>query len=446
MVADLVLNNAKAYVKRELMDCSIAIKDGKILKMGKEANMPEAHKKIDLKGLLVLPGLIDVHVHLRDEGKAYKEDFYSGTAAAAAGGITTVLDMPNNEPVTMSSEALRNRMKTAEKKVLVNVGFYTEFPKDLKEMEMMVNVGAFAFKLFMGEQIGGLNIDDDKALMEAFKIARRLNVPVAVHAEDKATLEKVKGKFKNANISGLDAFLKAHSTTAETKAVKRLLKIAKQTGVRLHFCHLSTKNSLKLVAEAKKSGMTITCEATPHHLLLTVDDLKRLGLIALTVPPLREKHHAEALWDGIKNRWIDIIASDHAPHTLGEKSAKSVWDVKVGIPGLETILCLLLTEVKGGRLSIGDIVELLAHRPAEVFNLRGRGYLREGYSADLTIVDLNVECKVDSSKFFSKAKFSPFDGWILKGKPVKTYVNGRLIMDDGEIVAEAGSGKILRRE
>jgi len=446
LIVDLVLSNMKAYIDNAIIDCNLAINQGRIFKIGKEANMPKAEAKIDLKNLLVLPGLIDVHVHLRDEGKAYKEDFYSGTAAAAAGGITTVLDMPNNKPVTMSVEALRRRMRIAERKVLVNVGFYSEFPKNMNEIEEIIREGAVAFKLFMAEQIGGLNIDDDHALLKAFKIVSRLKTSVAVHAEDKTMLKRVEDELKHTNHNDTEAFLKAHSEIVEAKAVKRLLNIAEQTNVHVHFCHVSTENGLRAIIDGKKSGMTITCETTPHHLFLSVDDLRQIGTLTLTMPPIREKHHSAALWDGIKNGWIDILASDHAPHMLSEKKAKSVWDVKVGIPGLETTLPLLLTEVKHGRLSITDIVRLMSEKPAEIFGLKDRGCLKEGNNADLVFVDLNRKYKIDASKFYSKAKFSPFDGWNVKGKPVKTFVGGRLIMDEGEVVAEAGSGEIIRRE
>lgn len=446
MTVDLVLSNAKAYIDNEIVDCSLAINRGKIFKIAKETYMPEAEIKINLKNLLVLPGLIDVHVHLRDEGKAYKEDFYSGTAAAAAGGITTVLDMPNNRPVTMSVEALRRRMKIAERKILVNVGFYSEFPKNMKEAEEIIREDAVAFKLFMGEQIGGLNIDNDHALLEAFEIVSSLKVPVAVHAEDKTTFKKVEDELKRNNCNDVEAFLKAHSENVEVTAVKRLLKIAEQTNVHVHFCHISTENGLKAIIGGKKSGIKITCEATPHHLFLSVDGLRRIGMLALATPPIREKHHIAALWNGIRNGWIDILASDHAPHTLGEKKAESVWDVKAGVPGLETTLPLLLTEVKHGRLSITDLVRLMSKNPAEVFGLKGRGSLKGGNTADLIVVDLDRKYRIDASKFHSKAKYSPFDGSRVEGKPVKTFVGGRLVMDEGEIVAEAGSGEIIRRE
>lgn len=445
LIVDLVLANAKAYMNEELVDCNLAVNNGKIYKIGKEANMPKADKKYDLKSLLVLPGLIDIHVHLRDEGKAYKEDFTSGTAAAAAGGMTTVFDMPNNEPVTMSAETLRNRMKKAEKKVLVNVGFYSEFPKKIREIVDIVKEGPIAFKLFMAEQVGGLDIEKDDAILEAFKVVSKSKASVAVHAEDRATLKRVEEELKQAGRNNIEAFLNAHSEDVEFQAVKRILNIVNQINVRTHFCHVSTENGLKAIVDAKKSGLPVTCESTPHHLLLSTDDFRRAGTLALTMPPLRQKRHVIALWRAIRNGRIDVIASDHAPHALEEKTRESIWDVKVGIPNLEIMLPLFLTEVRRRRLSIGDVVRLMAESPARLLKLKGKGFLKEGNEADLTVVDLKRKYKIEASNFHSKGKYSPFDQRIVEGKPVKTFVNGRLTAEEGEIVEKAGSGRIIRR-
>jgi len=445
LIVDSVLTNASAYLNGQIVDCSIAIEEGKIFKIGKETQMPNADQKTNLKNLLVLPGLIDEHVHLRDEGKAYKEDFQTGTAAAATGGFTTVLDMPNNEPVTMSKETLRNRMAIAERKVLVNVGFYSEFPKKTADTKGIVSEGAVGFKLFMGSQIGGLNIDDDQALHDAFKEVAEVNVPLAVHAEDKELLTKNEGKLKQARKSSVAAFQEAHSETVELKAIDRLLKISAQTDVQLHFCHVSTEKGLNAIIEAKKSGRKVTCEVTPNHLLLSTGDLEHYGQLLIMAPPLRSDNHVEALWKGLEAGWVDALGSDHAPHALSEKSASSVWDVKVGVPGLETTLPLILTLVKKNRLSLAQAVQLLAEKPAEIYGLNDRGRLEQGKNADLSVVDFNCKFRIDASKFKSKAKYSPYDGWEVQGKPVKTFVNGLLVFDEGEIVAKAGSGSIVRR-
>ncbi len=272
-----MLNNAKAYLKQEIVECSIAIEGGKIFKIGKETHMPQADEKIDLHNLLVLPGVVDSHVHLRDEEKAYKETFLTGTAAAAAGGVTTVLDMPNNAPLTMSADALRNRMQLAERRAVVNVGFYSVFPKRQDEIEKIVKEGAVGFKLFMAEQIGELDIDDDEALEDAFKQTAELNVPVAVHAEDHALLKKATEELKLAHRDDITAFLKAHNEDVELEAVEHLLRVSKQVkDMHLHFCHISTEKALNAVKEAKKTDQKVTCEATPHHLLLTKDDYGHL--------------------------------------------------------------------------------------------------------------------------------------------------------------------------
>jgi len=446
LIVDSVLTNAKAYLNGQILDCSIAIEGGKIFKIGKETQMPNADEKTNLQNLLVLPGLIDEHVHLRDEDEAYKEDFTSGTAAAAAGGFTTVLDMPNNKPVTKSVGTLRNRMRFAKKKIIVNVGFHSELPQKLSEVKDIVAEGAVGFKLFMGCQIGGTNIDDDQALEDAFKEAVKFNIPVAVHAEDKKSLSVNEEKLKQAKKNITSDFLRAHTEAVEIEAIQRLLKISKQIDIRLHFCHVSTAEGLNAIAKAKKSGRKITCEVTPNHLLLSSDDLKRYGQIVIMAPPLRNKTHVEALWKGLEEGLVDALGSDHAPHSRSEKSARSVWDVKPGIPGLETTLPLTLTLVKNNRLKLTQVVQLLAEKPAEIYGLNDRGHLEQGKTADLTVVDFSRQFKIDASRFKSKAKFSPYDGWDVQGKPVKTIVKGQLVFDEGEIVAKGGSGSIVRRD
>ena len=446
MIADLVLSNAKAYYRNDIVDCSIAVENGEVFKIGKETQMPDADEKINLQSLLLLPGFIDVHVHLRDEGKAYKEDFTSGTAAAAAGGVTTVLDMPNNEPVTMSAETLRNRMRLAERKILVNVGFYSEIPETLREVKDITAQGAIAFKLFMANQVGGLNLDNDEAMREAFKEVAETKVPLAVHAEDKNSVSLKEQELKRAKRDGAKAFLEAHSEQAELKAIDRVLKLIADTETRVHFCHVTVKEGLDRIAEAKQAGKKVTCEVTPNHLMLSNANFQRIGSMLAMMPPLRSSSQVEALWNGIANGQVDVLGSDHAPHTLEEKSADRIWDAKVGVPGLETTLPLMLTQVAKQKLTLDRLVQLFSEKPAEIFKLKGRGRLEKGAKADLVAVDFKRKFKIDASKFHSKAKFSPYDGWEVQGNPVKTLVGGVLVMDEQEIVAKPGSGKIIRSD
>lgn len=443
MQVDLVLYNGKINVQDTVITAGVAIDEGKILKIAKKTNLPSASEKIDLEGCFILPGLIDVHTHLRDQRQSYEEDFFSGTAASVAGGITLCLDMPNNEPVTMDSKSLRERMRTAANKVLANVAFYSAFPEDSSEISHIVEAGAVAFKLFMTKQIGGTDIDSDEALKEAFQKTKRSGVPVAVHAEDKGSIESAKEELKRTKHDGIEAYLKAHSPTVEEKAVNRILRLVEKTKVHAHFCHVSSKLGLDVALGGKKSGLPVSCEVTAHHLLMSSTDLKRSGTIALCDPPLRSVKDVEALWEALSEGLIDIIASDHAPHFFEEKKAESVWDVKPGFPNLETVVPLILTQINKGRLSITDLVRLMAEKPAEIFHLNERGRLVEGYNADVTVIDMHREYKVDASKFHSKAKYSPFDGWKVKGKPVKTFVNGQLVMDNGEITAKPGTGQVI---
>ncbi len=406
--------------------------------------MPNADQKIDLHGLLVLPGLIDEHVHLRDEERAYKEDFISGTQAAAAGGFTTVLDMPNNQPVTNSVDTLKNRMEIAQRRTLVNVGLYSEFPKNLAELPQISSAGAVGFKLFMGAQVGGLNIDDDQALKDGLKAAGESGAVVAVHAEDKAQIFAYEQKLKQAKREEAKDYLLAHTEQVEVDAVKRLLKVSEGSKVHLHFCHLTSKQGLEAVEEAKKADRKVTCEVTPNHLMLSSADLPRYGMMAVMAPPLRDRTHQDALLKGLTTGTVDTIGSDHAPHTLEEKSASSVWEIKVGVPGLETTLPLMLTLIRKNQLSLQQMVELLVEKPAEIYGLTSKGKLEAGKDADLTIVDYNLRWTIAASKFKSKAKFSLYNGWEVVGKPVKTFVNGILVMDEGDIVAKAGSGRVIR--
>ena len=444
MPVDAVLYNTKICIRGNLVEAGLAIDNGKIVKIAKNTNLPPASTKINLKGQITLPGLIDCHVHLRDQQLAYKEDFFTGTAAAAAGGVTSVIDMPNNKPVTLDSFSLKERMKIAENKVLVNVGFNSAFPKNVEEISAIVKAGAVGFKVYLSNMIGGIDVDNDELLFAAFKAANENGVPVAVHAEDKRILEEHRREMETVGQIDTAAYVKAHPPEAEAQSIQRVIRLVKRSGIHVHFCHISSALGLAAVLLAKKAALPVTCEVTPHNLLLSSEQYKRSGFLALSDPPFRTREDATALWGAIKCGFIDVIASDHAPHALEEKNVDSVWEAKPGIPGLETTLSLLLTLVNDGRLSLLELVRLTAEEPAKIFNLSERGFLGEGNWADIVVVDMKREYEIDSSVFFSKAKYSPFDGMCVKGKPIKTFVNGKLVMDEGELLEESGTGHILR--
>jgi len=440
---DAVLNDAKVFTRGSIVEAGIAIDKGKIVKIAKDTNLPPASTKINLKGHIVLPGIIDCHVHLRDQQLAYKESFFTGTAAAAAGGVTLVVDMPNNKPVTMDYSSLKERMRLAEKQVLVNVAFNAAFPKRLEEIAEVVKAGAVGFKVYLAHRIGGIDVDDDEVLVAAFREAAVKGVPVAVHAEDREIIEDRRREMETAKRNDTEAYVKAHPPEAEVQSIQRIIQLVKKSGVQVHFCHISSALGLNAVLMAKKAGLPVTCEVTPHNLLLSSEQYRRSGFFALTDPPLRTRENVSALWSALKRGFIDVIASDHAPHAFEEKNVDSVWEAKPGVPGLETTLSLLLTQVNEGRLSLAELVRRTAEEPAKIFHLGNRGFLEEGNWADLVVVDMKREYEIDSSVFLSKAKYSPFDGMRVKGKAMKTFVNGRLVMDEGEIIAEAGVGEVV---
>jgi len=444
LTVDIVLNNAKIFVHGCVVEGGLAIDEGKIVKIAKDMNLPQASTKMDLNGHIILPGLIDSHVHLRDQQLAYKESFFTGTAAAAAGGVTLVIDMPNNKPVTMNSFSIKERIKIAKKQVLVNVAFNSAFPKNLEEIAEIVKEGVVGFKVYLANGVGGIDVDDDESLFAAFREAAAKGVPVAVHAEDQKIIDQRKKEMETTGQNNTEAYMAVHSPEVEVHSIQRITRLVKKSGVQVHFCHISSELGLNAVILAKKAGLPVTCEVTPHNLFLSSEQYKCSGFFALTVPPLRTREDVSFLWGALKYGFIDVVASDHAPHTLDEKRTTSVWEAKPGIPGLETILSLLLTQVNENRLSFAELVRVTAEEPAKIFNLSKRGFLEEGNWADLVVVDMKREYEIDSSVFFSKAKYSPFDGINVKGKPVKTFVNGKLIMDEGNIVAESGSGQIVR--
>ncbi|MBS7654610.1 MAG: dihydroorotase family protein [Candidatus Bathyarchaeia archaeon] len=443
MSVDLVLKNAKIFAFSRIIEAGLAIEDGKIFKIAKEPNLPKSSEKIDLNGLLVFPGIIDVHVHLRDQELSYKEDFLSGTSAAANGGVTLVVDMPNNKPTTMDSATLRERMNIASGKTIVNIAFYSAFPADIGEIKRIADEGARAFKIFLSHKVGGLDPNDDVAVTEAFMETSKLNLPVSVHAEDGMLLQENIRKLRLNKRDDLDAYPEAHSQEVEVKGISRAINLAGKSGAHTHVCHVSTAEGLKTVLNAKKDGLPVSCEVTPNHLFLSVRHASKIGSIALTNPPLRSQSDVSYLQSALEKGLIDVVASDHAPHALKEKEGSSIWDISAGIVGLETMLPLLLTHVNRGYLSVSTLVKVMAEKPAEIFGFKDRGYIKEDKCADLVVVDLKKEWVINPSEFHSKAKFSPFEGWRMKGKPVKTFVNGLLVMDDGEIVAKPGTGRII---
>ena len=430
--ADLNVVDIHVFYRGRVLDGCISISDGRVIYVGKRANAPRAERVLDGSGLLALPGPIDVHVHLRDEELAYKEDFYTGTCSAVAGGITGVLDMPNTRPPVDSARRLIERMRRAQRMVVANVGFYSLLPSRLNELEALAEAGAVGIKIYLHEPKTTLDISDDALLAQAVQLANRCGLPVVFHAEDSRVIEEAKAKI-GPEEDPVRRFLLTHPPEAELSAVKRLVRLLRDR--RVHLCHISTPGSVEL---AKSAGFSV--EATPHHLFLSAEVCERLGPLALMDPPLRPPELVARLRAMLYRGLIDVVASDHAPHALEEKMGP---EPPPGIPGLETLLPLLLNEVAERRLALPELVRLVCERPARLFHLDG-GRLEPGAPADLVLVDLKAEVIVDPGVFKSKARFSPFEGMRLRGAPAYTIVNGQLALERGEVVAEPGCGRILK--
>jgi len=439
VIVDCIVSG-KMYWRGELVDAAIAIDDGKIFDVGLEVNLPKADKYYRFPGKIILPGLIDVHVHLRDQELSYKETFESGTMAAAAGGFTTVLDMPNNSPLTDSPSRFIERVNLAKGRIYVNVGFYSLFPKSLSEVETIAKLGAIGFKVYLNRRYGFLDPSDDDSLKQYLHVCSGIGIPVVFHAEDYSMISRLEDEFKG--LSDFRGFMEAHSIEAEFKAVERILRLACASNCGVHIAHVTSGLIVDLISKFR--GIA-TCEVTPHHLFLTHEALHRLGGIAKMEPPLRGIFDVISLWDRIRSGFVDVVADDHAPHAIEEKSGGSFWDIKSGIPGLETTLPLMLTAVNYGLIGIGDIVKLMNLNPSKIFDIEGKGSIEPGFDADLTVVDLDREWIIDSSKFYSKAKFSPFDGFRVRGMVKATFVNGLMVYDGDEIVCKGGEIVFGRR-
>ena len=410
---DLVLKNLKLL---DYSDCmSLAIEDGKIAKISKSTI--EGDKEIDLEGQLVLPGLIDPHVHFRDPGLTYKEDFKTGSMAAAHGGFTFVMDMPNTVPKTNTYEAFKEKQKIAESKSIVNFGLHAGY-STLDEMEKILELNPMSFKVFM-------DLETDEDLDKIFEDISNLSKKpiVTVHAEKRdIVLESTK---RLAEESDAIAYSYGRPAESEDASVAQAIELSKKYGVDLHICHLSTKNAMNLAI-----SNNVSFEFTPHHLLYDNTAFNEFGTLIKTNPPLREKGKNVTISDLNEN---SMIGTDHAPHSLEEKT-KGVWDSSPGIPSLETVLSLLLTEVNRSNLDLRLIPKIFSENAAKRFNLENKGFIKEGFDADLVVIDLKKEGVFDIENFYTKAEYSPFDGLSYKGKATMTIVNGEIVMENDVLI------------
>ncbi|RSA52465.1 dihydroorotase [Enterococcus faecium] len=423
----LIKNGQINTRKNMTTPAEIWIEDGRIKAIGTGFSEAEFDEVFDAKGQLITPGLVDVHVHLREPGFTYKETIEAGTRSAARGGFTTVCAMPNLNPVPDTAEKLRQVYDIIRKDAVVKVLQYAPITENLRseklvDQEALIEEGAFAFTN------DGVGVQTAGTMYLAMKEAAKNNKALVAHTEDESLLfGGVMHAGKKAEELGLPGIL----SVTESSQIARDLLLAEATGVHYHVCHVSTKESVRVIRDAKKAGIHVTAEVSPHHLILIDEDIPEdFGFWKMN-PPLRGREDREALIEGLLDGTIDCIATDHAPHGLEEKS-QSFMKSPFGIVGSETAFQLIYTHfVETGRFTLEQVINWLAVKPAEIFGLNART-LTVGAPADVAVFDITQTCTIDKEDFLSKGENTPFIGWKVKGETQMTFVNGKLVWQKGE--------------
>ncbi|MDR0399605.1 MAG: dihydroorotase family protein [Treponema sp.] len=420
----------------------LGIRDGKIAAVAGSIDASRGEEVYDAAGSFILPGLIDAHVHFRDPGLTYKEDFATGSAAAAYGGITLAADMPNTLPPTAGIQDFREKRRIAEEKSYTDFGLFALLTGDNGgEREDLIREGALGFKVFLGASVGNIPAPGAGALYEGLKQSRGRRT--AFHAEDSELNELFTRRCRD-SAADPAALSHARPDISEAEAVARTLRFAEYTGAKVHICHVSAKRSLALIRDAKRRGLPVSAETCPQYLFLDESSYPRLGTRIKVNPPVRSAEDREALWAGIADGTIDMIASDHAPHTAEEKD-RPLWEAVPGVIGVETSAVLMLTAVNRGLLSLNDYARLASLAPARVWGIYPqKGSFALNTDADITIVDMNRAGVIRNAALHSKHGTSPYEGFETLGAPLAALVRGNFIMKNGVLCGKAGTGRLVR--
>ena len=442
---DLVITNARIFHQGRIHEAELAVENGTITQIARIIPIKEVDRVINAKNMLLLPGVIDVHVHFREPGMTYKEDWYTGSCAAVRGGVTTVIDHPNTLPPVLDEHTFKKKLKCATPKSIIDFGLNGGIKGNFDHLELLWKAGVTAFgELFLGESTGSLTVDRDQ-MTAALEITRDLGALACVHAEDQEMLESY-GKLTKGNLEP-ESYSKSRPNLSEAVAVANTVEDALAFGAKAHLCHISTREAAGIIRSAKygdygESEGSVTAEAAPHHLFLSNKDYERLGTLGKMNPPLRKRRSIQYLWNGINDGTIDIVASDHAPHTEAEKMT-DIWSAPAGVPGVETMLPLMLLAVRRNLLPLSKMVEVMCTNPALIFGLavHKKGFIWEGFDADLVLVDTSDICTIDVDTLHSKAGWTPYEG-MEAIFPVMTICRGEVIWDEG-IHAKKGRGTFL---
>ncbi|WP_179300981.1 MULTISPECIES: dihydroorotase [unclassified Mesorhizobium] len=403
----------------------IGVKNGRIATIG-DLRQASAGETIDCGGLHILPGVIDSQVHFREPGLEHKEDLETGSRAAVLGGVTAVFEMPNTNPLTTSEATLADKVRRGSRRMHCDFAFWVggtrDNARDVGELERLP--GAAGIKVFMGSSTGDLLVEDDEGVASILRNTRRR---AAFHSEDEFRLRERLGERIEGEPSSHPVW---RDEIAALRCTERLVRIARDVRARIHVLHISTAEEISFLERHKDVA---TCEATPHHLTLSADDYLRLGTLIQMNPPVRASRHRDGVWHGIAQGIVDVLGSDHAPHTLAEK-AKPYPASPSGMTGVQTLVPIMLDHVNAGRLTLQRFVDLSSHGPQRIFGMARKGRIAAGYDADFTVVDMKRRETITNAQAGSKAGWTPYDGKEVTGWPVGTVIRGRRVMWEGEIV------------
>ena len=421
----LIIKNGTCYIDGKLVNTDITVSGGKIKSIGK-ADLNN-HKVYDAENKIVLPGIIDTQVHFREPGSTDAEDLESGSRAAVLGGVTSLFEMPNTNPPTANLVEFEKKLKAAKNRMHSNYAFYFgATPSNTDQLAQLKNVeGCCGVKLFAGSSTGNLLVDKEADIEKVISSSDRV---VSIHSEDEDIIKLRKKFIRKGDVHSHHEWRNVECAMSSTR---RVVKIAERYNKKIHVLHVTTKDEVDFLAMHKKN---VTFETTPQHLTLYAPDCyDKLGTYAQMNPPLRGKEHYDRLWTAIKNNIVDVLGSDHAPHLKANKD-KEYPDSPSGMPGVQTIFPVMIDHVNNGKLTLNQLINLMCENPCKIFGIKNKGFIKEGFDADLTIVDMKKEVTIKDEMIASKCGWTPFNNYKVKGFPVGTIVNGILVMSDGKIL------------